>query len=126
MLLFLNLTADALIDPMLGFDPLANDPAFRQSLLSGGFATQAAFGGSGPAVLGSLGGFGVYATLVSEGAGFFNASAVGATSVSGELLGDGDFAYLLRAQSVPEASALGLFGLALAGLGLAARRRKTG
>jgi hypothetical protein len=126
MLLFLNLTADALIDPMLGFDPLANDPAFRQSLLSGGFATQAAFGGSGPAVLGSLGGFGVYATLVSEGAGFFNASAVGATSVSGELLGDGDFAYLLRAQSVPEASALGLFGLALAGLGLVARRRKTG
>ena len=51
MLLFLNLTADALINPMLGFDPLANDPAFRQSLLSGGFATQAAFGGSGPAVL---------------------------------------------------------------------------
>jgi hypothetical protein len=77
-------------------------------------------------VLGSLGGFGVYATLVSENETIFNASADGASDVSGVHLANGEFAFLLAPQSVPEASALGLFGLALAGLGLAARRRKTG
>lgn len=125
MLVFINLMADDLSNPMLGIDPLSTDPDFLQALLSGGFANSASFGGTGPQLLTDLGGFSVYATLISETGTIFNASADGAADISGVQLADGEFAFLLAAAAaVPEPSMLIVFGLGVLGLGVTARRRR--
>lgn len=67
MLLMLSMSDQPLYDPMLGIDPLESDPAFTVDLLQGGWAANPLFGGTGPSPLGSLGPFGIYATLVPEG-----------------------------------------------------------
>jgi hypothetical protein len=116
MLLMLNLTDRDLLDPMLGIDPAGTDGDFEQTLLTGGFATQSIFGGTGPTTLGSLGAFDVYGTLTPEGDSIFNASVRGSRSLSGISLSNGEFAYLQRRTPtdipVPATIVLLLFGLA--------------
>jgi hypothetical protein len=125
MLLFLNLTVGALIDPMLGIDPLGLDSGFVHALLMGGWSTDPLFGGSGPQALDALDPFGVFATLISDTDAIFNASAFGARDISGANLANGEFVYLLAtATAVSEPAMIGLLFLALAGLGLVAPRRR--
>ena len=131
MLLFLNLTDQLLDAPMLGMDGDGGDGGFLQGLLGGGFATHAEFGGSGaPNLFTSLGAWGVYATLVPDGEGFFSASIGGARmrGLDDVALADGDFAFVTQDPAppagVPEPGGLALAGLA--GLVLAASRRRRG
>ena len=77
MLLFINLLPTGLLNPMIGVDPLGQDAGFLESLRVGGVANDPLFGGSGPQVLASLGGLGVYGTLISQNGTIFNASADG-------------------------------------------------
>jgi hypothetical protein len=114
MLLMLSMSDQPLYDPMLGIDPLESDPAFTVDLLQGGWAANPLFGGTGPSPLGSLGPFGIYATLVPEGGTLFNAYVGGASPVSAHL-SNGEFVFLTGSPApIPEPAtlALSLCGLA--------------
>jgi len=121
MLLFINLTDDALMNPLLGVDP-GDDPTFLISLLQGGWANDPLFGGSGDLALASLPGKGVYATLVAEGNTAYNVGAGNLTSSSG--LGQGGASYLTPTGAAPEPATWALLGAGAFGLG-ALRRRRT-
>tara|TARA_R110002096_G_scaffold224142_1_gene413420 strand:- start:176 stop:1183 length:1008 start_codon:yes stop_codon:yes gene_type:complete len=125
MLLFINLHPFDLMDPMLGFDPAGLDLAFQQDLMTGGFTTQALFGGSGGAqMLGPIGGFDVFATLIGEGKGIVNADARNLNGISDVVLNNGEVAYLTAVVGVPEATPLALLGgLGLLGVWASSRRR---
>jgi hypothetical protein len=114
----LNLTGTTLSDPALGIVEGAPDDAFLEALLSGGFATNPLFDGSGPTDLGMLASDGVYETLIPAGDAMFNFSADGVTDI-GQNLDDGQFAYLdapQRGTTVPEPSSLLVLLVASAGI----------
>ena len=70
-LLFVNLTAGGLADPMLGDDPAGTDTAFMSALLTGG--TEAQWFGSGATTLGLLDGEAIWETLIPTDGDFINA-----------------------------------------------------
>lgn len=95
-LLYLNLSGRSLPSPAMG----AGEAGFDHELFTGGFATDPAFGGSGPGTLSEIQPGEVYATLVPEGTteefGFsYNRSGV-ARSASAEALQSGETIYLSR------------------------------
>jgi len=119
ILLMVNLTDQALGNPMLGYDPLGLDSGFMSDLLLGGYQNDALFGGSGPGLLGSLNAFSVYATLVPDSGSLFNASVLGAEALSTGL-GTGDYAYLYATipSNVSEPGVLALLLIGLVGIGV--------
>jgi len=78
-LLFVNLTAGGLADPM-GDDPAGTDTAFMSALLTGG--TEAQLFGSGAATLGLLDAEAIWETLIPIDGDFINASADGTVPLS--------------------------------------------
>lgn len=121
MLLLVNLTGGQLVRGGLGVGGAAGLTA---SLLLGGYARDAEFGGMGDEVDSLFDAFGVYATLVRDSDLVFNA-AFDEGSISQATLGDGDFAYILRSNStsqIPVPGTISLVALALPGLALARRR----
>jgi hypothetical protein len=118
MLLLLNLSDNALVNPMLGVDP-GNDQTFLNALLGGGYTRDPLFGGSGDQVFSSLAAKGIYATLVAEGNTAYNFGANGLTQ---SVLGANDLGYLGGAP-VPEPATWTLLGAAVWGLGARRRRR---
>ena len=86
VLILANLSGNPLLNPMLGDDSSGLDPAFLQSLLTGG--TTAQWLGTGSSSLTSLDGYDLYETLIPTGTDLINASVDGA-SLSGLNLADG-------------------------------------
>jgi len=82
MLLLLNLQGDALLDPVLGYDPLDPDGLFATGLISDG------------SLLSSLDAYGIYATLIPEDAELFNLGATGSPFASGLSLANDQFQFL--------------------------------
>jgi hypothetical protein len=127
MLLYVNLTNHALVNPRLGLDPSGSDETFLKPLLEGGLTHNPIFGGSGsPVVMHSLGAFGVYATLVPEGSNFFNAG-FGGHSVGGFDLSHGAAARIFldsHVNAIPEPSTYAMLLAGLGLLGFMVRRRK--
>jgi len=127
MLLFLNLTGHGLTAPVLGIDPNGIDTTLLVQLLTGGWATNPLFGGSGPDALSMLDGFDVWATLIPENGTIFNATVAGAgvQGLSGLDLTNGQFAFITQVAppGVPEPGTLLLIGIASLWL-MAARRRR--
>ena len=122
MLLFINLKDSMLIDPMLGILGGAADPGFLNPLMSGGYLTDAMFGGSGPHIIGEIAAFGIWATLIPESGAYFNFAGGGGTRNSAYLT-NGKAAYL--STPVPEPEPLGLLslgGLVLLMMGVRRRR----
>jgi hypothetical protein len=89
-LLFVNLTAGELAEPMLGDDPAGTDTAFMSALLTGG--TEAQWFGSGATTLGLLDGEAIWETLIPTDGDFINASADGTVPIVGDALADGGVA----------------------------------
>jgi hypothetical protein len=120
MLLAINLSDDALFDPVLGVD------GHTSELLVQGFLNDPNFGGAGPQELGFLGAYEVYATLVPEtlrGSTFtfsFDSGAQSFAATASLRVNSGAFAY----QVVPEAGAVGLTLLGAAGAVVALARRR--
>jgi len=111
MLLFLNLTGQALLNPVLGIDPANLDTSFANALLTGGYLTDSQFGGTGPQLLSVLEGHQIWATLIPEGGTVFNASADGLVDgIYGVHLANGEFAYV---NAVPEPGEYLLLGIGL-------------
>ncbi len=132
MLLFVSLfdaspsnTAASHAAPTLGIDDLLVDASFESALLTGGFATDPLFGGSGgPVVLPALGALDVWATLVPDTELIFNASlgiGLQGDSKSGVVLANGDSVYF---GYVPEPGTVGLFAIGLIGLGVGGMRNR--
>ncbi|MGE0385435.1 MAG: hypothetical protein AB7Q97_11935 [Gammaproteobacteria bacterium] len=126
MLLFINLTGEILLNPRLGVDPSETDTGFLQPLLSGGYASSDLFGGGGPQVLSGLDPFAVWATLVPDTGTIFNATAGDPglyNALSGQHLGNGDFAFITAAGPtvVPLPGTLLLLGVPCLGLALSRR-----
>jgi len=113
MLLLLNMQGDALLNPLLGYDPAGLDGLFASVLFSD------------ESSLSTLDGYEIYATLIPEDAGLFNLSAMGAIPISGGTLDNGEFLFLNSTAVVPLPGAvvLGSMGLGLAGW-LCRRRRE--
>ena len=78
MLLFLNLSDHALLDPELGIVPTGAGAQFEHALLTEGYLNDPTFGGGGPLTLGSLGVGDVFATLVPTDNFILNALVSGA------------------------------------------------
>lgn len=93
MLLFLSLSDGHQANPMLGIDPTGTNPNFLVNLMLGGFANDLSFGGLGDSILGFLGPFKIFATLISESDNFFNAT-LGDASLSSTSLQNGEIAFL--------------------------------
>jgi len=129
MLMFINLTSSGLINPMLGIDPSNTDTTFLTPLLTGGWATNPLFGGSGGfSALTLLDGFDIWATLIPDSGTIFNASLDGAgiQGLSGQYLANSQFAFISLNQppSVPEPGTFLLIVIAAFSL-IWARRRRT-
>ncbi|MCW5625793.1 MAG: hypothetical protein KIT73_13865, partial [Burkholderiales bacterium] len=93
LLLFANLTGDAIAVPKLGIGDLGHETA----LLLGNFATLAQFGGAGATTLDELGAYGVYATLIPEAEAIVRASGdVDGVNFQGKAvdLADGDTMFI--------------------------------
>jgi hypothetical protein len=118
-LFFLNLTGEALVNPLLGIVESGTDSTFLEPLLAGGFATDPLFGGNGAADLGMLAGYGVYETLIPAGGTLFNFGADAAAD-RGQRLENGQFAFLTGAPTgpaaVPEPGTIALLLTGVAGL----------
>ena len=123
VLSFVNLTSGEIKNPMLGEDPNGLDHFFREALAVGGTATLWSGGPATPLL--SLGGYGVWETLVPTGLTLVNASADGLSSVNGANLGNGDFSYLLSSTTaVPDVGGTaGLLALGTASIFVARFRR---
>jgi hypothetical protein len=91
-----------------------------QMLLQGGFATEAAFGGSGATLIGSLAGNAVYGTLVPAGTSVlpsvqFTSPTSGQTfGASGVSISDGQALYVVPEPSTVAMALMGAFGLLVA------------
>ena len=93
LLLFANLTDEAITVPKLG----AGQVGFETGLLHGDFTTRPEFGGSGPTALTQLGAYGVYATLIPESVQAVTASgSVGTINYQGKsvFLENGDTMFI--------------------------------
>ena len=89
----MNLTDHPLANPVLGVSTEANG-LFRTSLLQGGYGQPAPF------ALPSLGPYAIYALLVPANASFFSAGAAGCKSLSGQIIGAGEFAAIFVGSEV--------------------------
>jgi hypothetical protein len=105
LLLFMNLGDADLTNPLLGVDPLGLDDTFLHELLLGGYTRPL------PEVLAELGPHAIYATLIPEWTGLFNARIDGAQALTGAQLRNGDVAYL--AVPEPTTALLPAWGLVL-------------
>ncbi|MCA1684777.1 MAG: lactonase family protein, partial [Planctomycetia bacterium] len=97
LVLYVNLTGNALASPTLGVVAPGTGPNFESALQIGGVANNAAFGGTGaPQVITGLPANAIWATLVPTAAAeSVNASLGGAVvPVAGQPLASGAFAYI--------------------------------
>lgn len=118
MLLFINLSDVVLDNPMLGVVSDESNP-YQTDLLTGGFAADALFGGTGsPIDLNGLAPGQIWATLIPDSdpggvntTDYINASVGGTVlSIDGELLRDGEVAFITAPRPVVS-DAAGLSGL---------------
>jgi hypothetical protein len=123
MLLLVNLSDHALLNPMLGIVETGIDPAWLRPLQQRGAALNPDFGGAGASTLGPLAAHAVYATLIPESGTVFNLGFNGGT-LSGLAAHVGQPIYLTsQAQLVPEPAVWWLMG---GGLAVVAARRRRG
>jgi hypothetical protein len=124
MLLFVNLSDQALLHPLLGIVPVGSEPAFFTPLLLRGSARNPDFGGGGAVTLDALAAHAIYALMIPEDGTEFNVGFNG-QGVSALHIGLGAPVFLDKAaQPVPEPATLATL---LSGLGLVVavvRRRR--
>lgn len=118
MLLFMNLTNKAILNPMLG----VGMSGFQSELRTGGFNNDPLFGGSGDQVINELGAYEIYATLIAEGTSDWMLSGNGFSRSGTSALTPGFTASMTAA--VPEPSTLAVTGLLLVGTCWHLRRRR--
>ncbi len=100
MLLFYSAKGSPLNDPMLG----VGEENYFVPLLEGGFANDPLFGGVGDVDVAMMDGFSVYATLIPEGAEWFNFSVDSGgiiLSAQQQLLNDGELFFVTSSPDVP-------------------------
>jgi hypothetical protein len=85
LLILLNLTADPLLNPMLGIDPSGLDPDFARALQLRGPDRNPFFFGDGAELLPELGSYSIFATLIPADGTIFNVGFNGGFSGGIEL-----------------------------------------
>jgi hypothetical protein len=122
MLVFVNLSNEALTLPRLGIDLDGGDETFLPALRQGGFEADPDFGGSGPRPLATLGPRETYGTLIPAlTRPLVNASIAGAPRASATLARPGDVLYVVPEPGLAVMTSLGVAALATVGRGRARR-----